>query len=144
MANKLPVGYTLLISQIGCRSRRRQCRSRLCMYILHGNTRILTQSPDRRSMRSSMGWGGATTFILPSLLSLWPAFPPSTIKARRLSDVIDQHYPRQALRQARSEIDAFRLRTKTGAIDVLNLHRCGRRRPSWSVSVYARLRCLCC
>lgn len=29
----------------------------------------------------------------------------------------------QALRQARSEIDAYRLRTKTGAIDVLNLHR---------------------
>lgn len=31
----------------------------------------------------------------------------------------------QALRQARNEIDAFRQRTKTGAIDVLNLHRYG-------------------
>lgn len=29
----------------------------------------------------------------------------------------------QALLQARNEIDAFRLRTKSGAIDVLNLHR---------------------
>ena len=33
---------------------------------------------------------------------------------------------RQALRQARNEIDAFRQRTKMGAIDVLNLHRYGR------------------
>ena len=30
---------------------------------------------------------------------------------------------RQALRQARTEIDTLRQRTKTGAIDVLNLHR---------------------
>ncbi|CAM9427033.1 unnamed protein product [Ectocarpus fasciculatus] len=39
------------------------------------------------------------------------------IEQRRVDDIDG------ALRQARNEIDAFRLRTKTGAIDVLNLHR---------------------